>query len=321
MHVNSETTFSAEPFDRNALQRNAGDQTNLLALNSARAMVLWRGKPLFYNQNNPELAWLPLDNALLNEAQDAPIFLGLENDEPRFCYDISAWEDPNMDADQMGNFLDQSQNRHPAMTDDQAFLELRAVMSQITPQDAGNAATARGIWAWHESHKFCAKCGQTSVVAQAGWQRTCTKCDTHHFPRTDPVVIMLITNGNEVLMGRSPNWPEGMYSLLAGFMEPGESIESAVRREVFEEAGIAVGDVGYIASQPWPFPASLMIGCWGRAISTKINIDPVEIEDAQWVTREDLMAAQHEDNPKIKPARKGALAHHLIHMWLRDEVS
>ena len=320
MYVSSDTTFSSEPFDRAAHLRNATAQAELLMHKDAQSIVLWRGKPLFDTENSPTLDWLPLTHPLMAEAVSPPIFLGLDGDAPRFAHDISTWEDPNVDALQMGNFLDQSQNRHPSMTDTQAFLELRAVMSGISAMDAGTAATAKGIWGWHEGHQFCAKCGGNSEITLAGWQRTCRDCGASHFPRTDPVVIMLITRGNKVLMGRSPGWPEGMYSLLAGFMEPGESIESAVRREVFEESGVTVGKVGYLASQPWPFPASLMIGCWGHATSDEIKIDPVEIEDAMWITREDLMDAQHEENPKIRPARKGALAHHLIHMWLRDEV-
>ena len=154
----------------------------------------------------------------------------------------------------------------------------------------------------------------------AGWQRACQACDARHFPRTDPVVIMLITLGNSVLMGRSPHWPEGMYSLLAGFVEPGETIEAAVRREVFEEAGIKVGEVRYLASQPWPFPNSLMFGCQGFATSDDITIDPVEIENAFWVTREDMMAATAGQRPDMRPARQGSIARFLIEKWLADAL-
>jgi NAD+ diphosphatase len=129
---------------------------------------------------------------------------------------------------------------------------------------------------------------------------------------------MLITKGNSVLMGRSHGWPEGMYSLLAGFIEPGETVEAAVRRETFEETGIEVGAVHYLASQPWPFPASLMIGCAGEALSTELHIDPVEIEDAKWFRREDIMAAFAGDHPFLLPARKGAIAHFLLQNWLAD---
>lgn len=157
-------------------------------------------------------------------------------------------------------------------------------------------------------------------MSVSGWQRDCGTCDGKHFPRTDPVVIMLITRGNSVLMGRSPYWPEGMYSLLAGFVEPGETLEAAVRREVFEEAGIKVGQVDYLASQPWPFPNSLMFGCHGEALNDEITIDPVEIEDAIWVSREEMMLTFAGENPKMLPARKGAIAHFILEHWLSDRL-
>jgi NAD+ diphosphatase len=131
---------------------------------------------------------------------------------------------------------------------------------------------------------------------------------------------MLITHGNSVLMGRSPGWPQGMYSLLAGFIEPGETLEAAVRREVFEEAGVHVGAVNYLSSQPWPFPASLMFGCQGEATSTQINIDPIEIEDALWISREEMMEVFAGNHPNILPARKGAIAHFLLVNWLADTL-
>jgi NAD+ diphosphatase len=157
-------------------------------------------------------------------------------------------------------------------------------------------------------------------MAMAGWQRDCAACGGHHFPRTDPVVIMLITRGNSVLLGRSPGWPEGMFSLLAGFVEPGESIEAAVRREVFEEAGIRVGAVRYLSSQPWPFPASLMFGCSGDALDDAITIDPNEIEQALWITREDMMQVFADAHPQIRPPRKGAIAGFLLSHWVADRL-
>lgn len=157
-------------------------------------------------------------------------------------------------------------------------------------------------------------------MVQAGWQRTCPSCHAHHFPRTDPVVIMLITRGDQVLMGRSPGWPRGMFSLLAGFVEPGETLEAAVRREVFEEAGVHVGAVSYLASQPWPFPASLMFGCHGEATSEQITIDPSEIEHAMWVSRDEMQDAFEGKHPVLLPARKGAIAHFLLENWLADTL-
>ena len=171
------------------------------------------------------------------------------------------------------------------------FRHKRTGLERVPANGAELAATGKAILAWHENHGYCARCGFETVVNDAGWQRNCPACRASHFPRTDPVVIMLITHGNSVLMGRSPGWPEGMFSLLAGFVEPGETLEAAVRREVFEEAGVQVGQVSYLASQPWPFPTSLMIGCRGEALSEEITIDPKEIEDALWVPREEIMQA------------------------------
>jgi NAD+ diphosphatase len=253
------------------------------------------------------------------DAADALVFLGLEDDAPVFAADLSGWTPPELDDTTLNLFLDPSQQVHPALPD-AVFAELRAVMTQLTPRDAELAATAKAIWGWHDTHRFCARCGAESRIAKAGWQRDCGACGGHHFPRTDPVVIMLITHGNNVLLGRSPGWPEGMYSLLAGFVEPGETIEAAVRREVFEEAGIRVGQVSYLASQPWPFPASLMIGCKGEALDADITIDPAEIEDAIWVSREDVALAFSGDHPKLLPARKGAIAHFLLEAWLSDRL-
>ncbi len=155
---------------------------------------------------------------------------------------------------------------------------------------------------------------------EAGWQRLCPSCETRHFPRTDPVVIMLVTHGNRLLLGRSPPWPQGMYSLLAGFIEPGETIEAAVRREVLEETGVHTSNVRYLANQPWPFPNSLMIGCIADATSGAITIDPVELEDALWVTREELVAVFAGQHPSIKASRKGSIAHFLMTNWLADRL-
>jgi NAD+ diphosphatase len=156
---------------------------------------------------------------------------------------------------------------------------------------------------------------------EAGWRRQCPSCGAQHFPRTDPVVIMLICHGNSVLLGRASTWPQGMYSLLAGFMEPGESMEAAVRRETWEETGVRVGPVGYLSSQPWPFPSSLMIGCRGEALSHDIHRDPAELEDARWVTREEAMAALSNQNPDLRLARPGSIARFLLERWLGDRLN
>lgn len=287
---------------------------------AARAIVFWRGKPLISPARPAELVRLPVDHPVLADATEEVIFLGREGGAACFAYDLSPWQPANLDQAALSGFLDQTEQHHPLLGADTVFSELRRVMTWLTPRDAELAATARAMFAWHRSHGFCAVCGCKTDMSQAGWQRLCPSCKAPHFPRTDPVVIMLITHGNAVLMGRSPGWPAGMFSLLAGFVEPGETLEAAVRREVFEEAGVRVGQVDYLSSQPWPFPASLMIGCAGQAISREITIDPVEIEEAMWVSREEMMEVFAGNHARILPTRKGAIAHFLLENWLADTL-
>ena len=314
-------TFGGSGLDRaGELRADAAALAAAAADPAARTVLLWRGKPLINRARPAALMRVPMDHPALADAVPKPIFLGREDGAARFAYDISSWEPEELDASLLGGFLDPSEQRHPAFGPEEVFVELRRVMTWLTPRDAELAATAKAVFGWHASHRFCAKCGAASDISMGGWQRTCPACNAHHFPRTDPVVIMLITHGNSVLMGRSPIWPEGMFSLLAGFVEPGETLEAAVRREVFEEAGVRVGQVDYLASQPWPFPASLMFGCHGAATSTDINIDPVEIEAAMWVSREEMVTIFAGDHPTILPARKGAIAHFLLENWLADSL-
>ncbi len=287
---------------------------------AARTILLWRGKPLVHRDRPARLTRLAMDHPALVDANEAHVFLGREDGAPCFAHDLSAWQPADLDASSLGGFLDPTEQHHPAFGPDEVFAELRRVMTWLDARDAELAATAKAVYGWHATHPFCAKCGAATQMAMAGWQRDCPACNAHHFPRTDPVVIMLITRGNSVLMGRSPGWPDGMYSLLAGFVEPGETLEAAVRREVFEEAGVHVGAVRYLASQPWPFPASLMFGCQGDATSDKIEIDPTEIEAAMWVTREEMMKIFAGEHATILPARKGAIAHFLLENWLADTL-
>jgi len=168
-------------------------------------------------------------------------------------------------------------------------VSLRVLGPTIAPDEASLAVHAVGIARWHENHKYCAKCGQPTDDAEAGHVRICPACGTHHFPRTDPAVIMLITDGDDrALLGRQPIWPEGRFSTLAGFVEPGESLDDAVRREVMEEVGIQVGEVTYAGSQPWPFPSSLMLGFFGQALTSDITVDQNEIAEARWFTRDEV---------------------------------
>ncbi|WP_294190078.1 NAD(+) diphosphatase, partial [uncultured Sphingomonas sp.] len=166
--------------------------------------------------------------------------------------------------------------------------------------------------------RFCANCGTPTALFRAGWGRKCPNCHAEHFPRTDPVVIMLAEHDGRALIGRQPSWPAGRYSALAGFLEPGEAIEEAVRREIGEEAGVAVGAVRYVASQPWPFPSQLMIACVGQALSAEITLDENELEDAKWVTRDEVLAALDGSGDAFLAPPPYAIAHTLLHAWAHE---
>ncbi|MEM8632317.1 MAG: NAD(+) diphosphatase [Pseudomonadota bacterium] len=314
-------TFGGSGLDRRSdLRNDAAALAGLASRADARHLPVWRGKALVAGMARDRLGFVSAGAEVLQYGIVPPVFLGEDNGAPWFAHDISAWEPEDTDLSSLGAFLDPSEQHYPGLPEDERFSELRAVMTRLSARDAELAATAKAVLGWHTTHRFCARCGAPSEITQGGWQRTCPACGAHHFPRTDPVVIMLITHGNSVLVGRSPGWPEGMFSLLAGFVEPGETIEAAVRRETFEEAGVHVGEVTYLSSQPWPFPASLMFGCWGRAISTDLTLDPVEIEDARWVSREYMLEVMAGRSGSMKAARKGAIARFLIDRWLADRL-
>jgi NAD+ diphosphatase len=197
----------------------------------------------------------------------------------------------------------------------ESLIPIRSLMMEggLTQERLSILAQARSILHWHSSHGFCAKCGAKSLMADAGYKRVCPACGTQHFPRTDPVVIMAVRHGDQILLGRQASWPPNMFSALAGFMEPGETIEQAVAREVLEEAGIKVGAVSYVTTQPWPFPSSLMIGMIAEAMTTEITLDPAELEDARWFTRSDLetmLAGTHPEG--LYASRPQAIAHAVV---------
>lgn len=309
--------FVGSGLDRAAELRSDPQKMASLLAEAGQVLPVWRGKPLVVNGVEP--GWVPAGHPVLAHGAE-PVFLGLDEGIARFAQDISDWA-PEAGAEAVeAGFFDPSSQFHPSLPDSHAFVELRGVMVQLSDRAAELVATAKAVLHWHRSHRFCAVCGAQSLPINGGWQRACTACAAQHFPRTDPVVIMLITRGNKVLMGRSPGWPEGMYSCLAGFVEPGETIEAAVRREVAEETGVSVGAVRYVASQPWPFPASLMMGFAGDATSEEITIDPHELEAALWVSREEMMDVMVGEHPTIRPARKGAIAYHLIGAWLAGRL-
>ena len=236
------------------------------------------------------LAW----GSLADAAEDAElVFLGL--DDGRACF---AAVPPAGDASpRMAN---------PA---------LWQLMATLSPDDLALYGGARSICDWHARHRFCAHCGGATQIAKGGWQRNCASCDAQHFPRTDPVTIMLVEHDGRAMLGRGLGWPEGRFSTLAGFVEPGESIEEGVVREVFEEAGIRVRDVSYVASQPWPFPSQLMIGCHAYADDDTLTIDTTEMAEVNFYSRDEVAAALEGDGPFIAPPPH-AIAHHLMRWWL-----
>ncbi|MDC0739153.1 NAD(+) diphosphatase [Cognatishimia sp. SS12] len=314
-------TFGGSGFDRAANLRKDKDALSAAMTDPQSQMILfWRGKPLFVQGDAPTLARLAATDKVGATATEPAILLGRQEDGALvFAQDISAWE-PAAQTLPDGSFADQTIQTHPDLPGTMAFMDLRQQMGKLSARDAELSAIGRSLLSWHQSHQFCSACGVKSVMVDAGWQRSCPACNTQHFPRTDPVVIMLVTHGNDVLLGRSPGWPEGMFSLLAGFVEPGETPEAAVRREVLEEVGVPVGKVDYLGSQPWAFPSSLMIGCRAEALGREMTIDPAEIEEALWVSREELMTIYAGAHPRIRPGRKGAIASFILSNWLADRL-
>jgi NAD+ diphosphatase len=240
------------------------------------------------------------------------VFLGLIAERAHFALDLSPHEEP----------LDMLQSPARAASGLEAaqvrFVDLRQLAGRLDRREASLLAHARAMLYWHARHRFCGVCGSATQTEEAGHMRRCTDpgCAAMHFPRTDPAVIMLVTAGEMALFGRSRNFPPGMYSTLAGFVEPGESLEDAVAREVREETGIEVGEVDYHSSQPWPFPANIMLGFHAHALTTQITVDFGELEDARWVERGWLLG--HNDDDNFRMPRRDSIARRLIEDWLHD---
>ena len=284
--------FTGSPLDRADRLRNdkAGYDAVLNDLR-ARALALDGFDPVIDSDGG--LMWRPLADVPI-EAE--LLLLGLDGDLPHFVEIINAAAQP-------------MQIRSPAMW--------RALT--ILPSDqAAIYGTARSLIDWHNNHRFCGRCGSPTKIFRAGWGRTCTGCNAEHFPRTDPVVIMLVECEGKALIGRQPRFPPRNYSALAGYLEPGESMEEAVRRELHEEAGVRAGAVRYIASQPWPFGgAQLMIACIAETDSMEIVLDTNELEDAMWVTRDEVQAAlDGAEDARFNAPPPFAIAHSLLRAWL-----
>ncbi len=305
-------TFAAGSgqLDRAAHLRDGMEE--LLLRGDAALLPLWQERVLIDLGGEagagPKLGWVPPADHL-DEAVEAPVFLGFSGETPCFAADVSGLDE------------EAARTRFGPIPGGAAkFIDLRSICGELCPAGASIAATAKGVLGWHRTHRYCSRCGAPSVMENGGWRRRCPSCRGMHFPRTDPVVIMLILRGDDVLIGRQSTFPPGTYSLLAGFMEPGETMEDAVRREVLEETAIRVGRVGYLGCQPWPFPSNLMIGCIGEAETSDITRDPTELEDALWVQRDAMARILSGEHPEIRPPRKDAIARAILTDWINGAI-
>ena len=315
----SDSFFDGLGFIRNPLARFTSEHDDALARRhiadpAARAIVVAgdahilkavNGRPGERVEPLGATSLLLLDEAARIGTDEPPLFLGLHDGTPVIARRAGA-------------------EAAAAFPPEEGFfsIDLRSVAVQgLVPQgELGMLAQARSMMNWHASHGFCPRCGSPTVISSWGFRRDCANCGAQHFPRTDPVAIMLVARGDKCLLGRQARFVAFSYSCLAGFIEPGETIEAAVRRETFEESGIRVGRVRYIASQPWPCPASLMIGCLAEGLTEEIAMDRDELEDARWFSRDEVRAMLSRTHPDglITPPPM-AIAHHLIRAFAEGE--
>lgn len=300
------------PFSGNPLNRASEKRTDSSWVQAKRVdpssliFPMWRLEPFLLGSEKSKPPFeLGLVRPEVAEPLAAPeaicIFLGLDGDRAIFALDISHLEHPTEAGPLAGLGR---------------FLEARTAGSMVSMRDAALIAQAKAMIDWHQRHGFCPRCGAPTKLMDAGYRRLCDKCNSEHFPRVDPVVIMLATEGDACLIGRGKLFPAGMFSALAGFIEPGETIEEAVRRELMEEASVKVGDVTYYATQPWPFPSSLMIGCFAKAENRDVKPDETELAEVRWIERRTaraLIEGKQVDGLRVPPPI--AIAHHLIKTW------
>jgi NAD+ diphosphatase len=299
--------YAGSRLDRTAERRPDADALKALAGDTASRFYLIGGDAVILKKNagRHDPLFDTAEAASFGERGDQ-VFLGFLDGKARFAAALAAAALEPLKARTDLDLID---------------LRSLAVRGLLDGDDLAALAQARALLNWHARHRFCANCGAASRVVEGGWRRDCPACRTMHFPRTDPVVIMLAIAGERCLLGRSYRFQSGMWSCLAGFVEPGETIEEAVRRETREEAGIVCGRIAYFASQPWPFPMSLMIGCHAQATSLDIAVDRSELEDARWFDRDEvalLLAGQHPQGLTAPPAI--AIAHHILRAWVEREV-
>ena len=284
--------FCGNPLDRASDRRT--DPAWLAAQQGCGLFLpFWQNKPLVVKDRAGFLPWRSEWQAGLC------VFLGLDGARPLFAVDVAGDSEPVME--------------------DGTFAEMRASAFVLPGRDTAIAGQAKALIDWHRRHGFCPNCGAGTELCDGGYRRLCPACAAEHFPRTDPVVIMLPVLGDECLVGRNARFVNGLYSAFAGFVEPGEGLEDAVRRELQEEAGVRIGAITYHASQPWPFPSSLMLGCYAQALSRDFAIDGHEITDARWLTKDEVrkrLAREIQDEMTM-PAPI-AIAHHLVRDWAKN---
>jgi len=284
-----------------------------LADPATRFVPVWRSRN-YVKPQEAEAILLEGDLArVMAPGEIEPVLLGVASEIAYFAIDIS-----HLDGGENGPTLIEAQN---AMAGSASFLDLRMVGPRMSRGEGSMLAYARGMLTWHRRHRFCGQCGAATRSIEGGHVRVCPNkdCDLHQFPRTDPAVIMLVTAGDKCLLGSNPRFPPGMYSTLAGFVEPGETLEAAVAREVFEEAGVPVRNVRYHSSQPWPFPTSLMLGFYAEAESEAISFNAEELRDARWFERDWIRANArefHEADAAFRLPRGDSIARRLIEDWL-----
>jgi len=297
--------FAGNSLDRASDRRgDAAWIAEQLAHPSAVAVVLWNGAPLIEGEaGDRRIAYVPARIGQgLGGSRERLLFLGLDGDTPVFAVDMEDGADP----------------AEGPLEGRGAFCDLRAVAAELPPGETGVLATARGLFEWRRRHRFCSACGQPSDVGDGGWKRICPACGAQHFPRVDPCVIMLPTYGDRCLLGRQASWPAGRYSALAGFVEPGESIEEACAREVREEAGLIVVSVRHHSSQPWPFPANLMIGLIAEVTNDQAAPDQTELEAVAWLTRPQARLLLEGRMEGLAPPSEIAIARRLIEAWAAE---